>query len=71
MEDSPKRVYILDDDEGILSIAKRILEKSGFKVKASSQAIGATNEIKKFEPHVALIDVMMPALKCTKTVEII
>ncbi len=71
MEESKKRVYVLDDDEGILSIAKRILDKSGFEVRTSSRAIGTTNDIKEFSPHVLLVDVMMPALKGTKVVEIV
>ena len=71
MEVERKRVFILDDDEGLLLATKRTLEQAGFEVKMSNRPIGATKDIQKFSPHVLLLDVMMPALKGTKIVGII
>jgi len=71
MEEERKRVFVLDDDEGLLLATKRTLEQSGFEVKVSNRPIGATKDIQEFSPHVLLLDVMMPALKGTKIVGIL
>ena len=71
MEEPKKRIYVLDDDEGILLVTKRVLEQAGYSVRASNKPIGATNDIKKFSPDLVLLDVMMPALKGTQIVNII
>lgn len=71
MAEEKKRVFVIDDDEELLRIAKRTLEKAGFEVETSSHTIGVTKSIMKFVPHIVLVDVMMPALKGTKVIEIL
>ena len=71
MEEEKKRVFVLDDDEGMLIATKRMLEQAGFDVRVSNHAIGASKDISKYYPHIVLLDVMMPALKGTKIVGII
>ncbi len=71
MAEETKRVFIIDDDEEMLQISRRTLEKAGYEVDTSSHPIGVTESIRKFSPHVVLVDVMMPALKGTKVVEIL
>jgi len=71
MAEEKKRVFIIDDDEEILLISQRTLEKAGYIVGASSHAIGVTQSIRKFSPDIVLVDVMMPALKGNKVVDIL
>jgi len=66
-----ERVFILDDDERSCKLAQMVLERAGYNVMSKTQAIGATNSIRAFDPDLVLIDVMMPALSGDNLVEIL
>jgi two-component system OmpR family response regulator len=57
-----KRVFIVDDDEVVLQSLKRMLELSGFEVSATNRSIDAVDRIKAFNPHVILLDLLMPVI---------
>jgi DNA-binding response OmpR family regulator len=65
------KIFLVDDDPVTLKLFQTALEKAGFEVLASSEAIGTTNRAKEFAPQVILMDVMMPTLPGNKIVEIL
>jgi DNA-binding response OmpR family regulator len=68
---SQGKVFIIDDDENALNMAKRVLEKSDYEVAITTQVIGTTTAINNFQPDIILLDLMMPALSGERMVEIL
>ncbi|HEX7042861.1 MAG TPA: response regulator [Patescibacteria group bacterium] len=54
-----KKVYIVDDDEGILDAISLILEESGYKVETSSKGNQTYERVTHFHPDIILLDVLM------------
>src|SRR5690242_21860238 len=57
-----KNVYILvvDDDQFANSLVQFVLSKEGYEVETTDNPRGALQMIKKREPDMLIIDVMMP-----------
>ena len=53
-------VLVLDDEENILSILRRILEGSGYTVITKQKPEEAIDYIRNHVVHIALVDVLMP-----------
>src|SRR5215213_8318703 len=56
------RILVVDDDPASLRALSGLLERRGFAVKTlsdSAQALAAANE---FQPHVVVLDYLMPGL---------
>jgi two-component system OmpR family response regulator len=66
-----KKIMVLDDDEMMLKIAKRIFEKAGYETFTASQSFGFTNLVKKVKPDLIFLDVMLPALSGEKLVSLL
>ncbi len=66
-----RKIFILDDDENACKLAEMVLSRAGYEVMSATMAIGATNSIRSFQPHLVVLDVMMPALSGDNLVEII
>ena len=58
--DTPYRVFILDDDEFLLSYFKLLFSQSGMISATSQDPIKALSEIKRFMPDLILLDMYMP-----------
>ena len=57
---SGHKVFLLDDDELIVSMLARSLRKGGFDVHAETDAEGWMEKIETFAPDVVLLDIRMP-----------
>jgi DNA-binding NtrC family response regulator len=55
-----RRVFLLDDDDLIVSMLSRALKKAGYEVQTSTDSMGAIERIKAFNPEVVLLDIRMP-----------
>jgi two-component system OmpR family response regulator len=63
MEYSLKRIFCVDDDEDILTIAKLCLEKiGGFEVSCVLRSVDALQAARALHPDLILVDVMMPVV---------
>ncbi len=58
----PKRIFLADDDEVVLTSLKKLLIISGFQVQATTNSRDALSMIKSFKPHLILLDLLMPDL---------
>jgi len=56
------RVLLIDDDEHILLSLKGIFEAEGFNVVCSDNGKEALEIAKKFQPHLIILDVIMPGM---------
>ena len=64
------RVLVVDDNELFLEVSEAALSASGFDVVTSGSALGFSAALNEKRPHVALIDVLMPAINGNHLVEI-
>jgi DNA-binding NtrC family response regulator len=54
------KIFLLDDDELILSMLSRVLKKEGYEVQAESSPRDVINKIRACSPDVILLDIMLP-----------
>ncbi|EFM08664.1 two component transcriptional regulator, winged helix family [Paenibacillus curdlanolyticus YK9] len=57
-----KRILVADDEPGIASAIAYALQREGFEVQVASDGEEALAAVAAFQPHVLLLDVMMPKL---------
>jgi DNA-binding NtrC family response regulator len=57
---SKGKVFLLDDDELIVSMLERALRGDGYDVRAESDPEGVLDRIRAFSPDVVLLDIKLP-----------
>jgi two-component system OmpR family response regulator len=56
------KILVVDDEPNILQFLEIGLQNEGFEVQTAQDGISALNHIKQFQPHVVILDVMMPGM---------
>ena len=56
------KILVIDDDEKVLSIARRNLEAAGYEVLVASSALKMPQIVQREKPDLVLLDIEMPAL---------
>jgi DNA-binding NtrC family response regulator len=59
-------ILIVDDDPGILSTLREILELNGFTVETSADAADALAKVKEIPFLIALLDIKLPDMEGTR-----
>lgn len=54
------KIYIIEDDFTIASLMKKHLENWGYEVKRTENFQNIISEFTEFEPHMVLVDIMLP-----------
>jgi len=63
MDKTPKkRIFIVDDQEEVLSLLKDYLDGSGFEVLVCKESKKVLSTINSFKPELILLDLRMPDL---------
>jgi DNA-binding NtrC family response regulator len=57
---SPTRVYLIDDDELIVSMLARVLRQEGYDVRTATTPNDIVAKIKTWSPAVVLLDIRLP-----------
>lgn len=57
---SKGRIFLLDDDDLIVSMVARALKREGYLVEAESDPGGVVDKIRSFGPDVVLLDIKLP-----------
>ncbi len=57
---SPTRIYLIDDDELIVSMLARVLKQEGYDVRTSTTPNDIVAKIKTWSPAVILLDIRLP-----------
>jgi DNA-binding response OmpR family regulator len=58
----PKTVLTIDDDTAITELLAMLLRTHGYEVKTVNSGEEGVDAIKKYNPHVVILDLMMPGL---------
>jgi len=61
------RVLLVDDDEHILLSLKSVLENAGYHVNCADSGKECLEIAKKFQPHLIVLDVIMPGMDGIET----
>jgi len=56
------KILLVDDEPNILQFLEIGLQNEGFEVKTAQEGIEAITIMKQFQPHVVILDVMMPGM---------
>jgi DNA-binding response OmpR family regulator len=64
-----KKIMIVDDEENLSELIKAIFKKEGFDVFAARSGQECLDKLKDITPDVILMDIMMPGMTGTETVE--
>jgi CheY-like chemotaxis protein len=56
------QILVIDDDVDVRDAIKRVLERAGFAVRTSADALGALSELNRQPAHVIITDIIMPKL---------
>jgi len=59
-EDTGKVVLCVDDDEGVITLFRRYLDKQGYRVVGLTDSTRVLEEAKRLKPYAITLDVMMP-----------
>ena len=67
-----KKILIVDDEEDVLSLVKRALERTGqYQVVATASPKDVFGLCQREEPDLILLDIVMPDLKGTEVLKIL
>lgn len=58
----PKTVLTIDDDTAITELLAMLLRTHGYEVKSVNTGEDGVEAIKKYNPHVVILDLMMPGM---------
>ncbi len=62
MDTNQIKILLVDDEPDILEIVGYNLRKEGYDIYTASNGLEAVSEAKKTQPHLILLDVMMPEM---------
>lgn len=71
MKNENIRILLVDDEEDILEIIKYNLTQEGYQVYTAKNGIEAIAKAKKKDPHLIILDVMMPEMDGIEACEIL
>jgi DNA-binding NtrC family response regulator len=57
---SKGKVFLLDDEELIVTVLSKSLKKEGYEIYAATETNGIIDKIKSFHPDLLLMDITMP-----------
>lgn len=66
-----RKVLIADDEPDILEILKYNLEKEGYQVSTASDGNEALEKAKQYQPHLIVLDMMMPKKNGIEVLELL
>ncbi len=59
---SPRRILIVDDEQGIRAALGQLLEFEGYQVRSAANAVDGLAEYARFQPHLVFMDVKMAGI---------
>ncbi|NUU30626.1 response regulator [Arthrobacter sp. C9C5] len=66
--DHPRRILLIDDDQGIREVARTVLEMvGGYDVETAASGLEGLGKARTSPPDAILLDVMMPGLDGPET----
>jgi two-component system, OmpR family, response regulator len=63
MSEQQMRVLVVDDEPSIVDVISMALRHHGFAVEAASSGGAALDQVRRWRPHVMVLDVMLPDME--------
>jgi two-component sensor histidine kinase len=60
MKNGNPRILVVDDEEGLVTLAARVLREEGFEVEGAATGKEAMEKLRSWGPGIVLLDVMLP-----------
>jgi CheY-like chemotaxis protein len=57
-----KKIMVVDDEENLVELVKKLLEQEGYEVVTALNGKKCLNKLKTFKPDLILLDMMMPGM---------
>ena len=61
-KDKPKKILLIEDEELIISLLQRKLEKEGYKVSVARNGVEGMEKMREDKPDLILLDIVMPRM---------
>jgi len=61
-EKGPKEILLIEDEELIITLLQRKLEKEGYKVSVARDGVEGMEKMKEARPDLILLDIVMPRM---------
>ena len=58
----PKKILVVDDDPSTVKLAEKLLQNNGYEVLTAYDGLDALVKIKRDDPDLVVLDVMMPEI---------
>ena len=55
-----KKILVIDDDPGVVSVLKKRLEANGYEVQSSEDGTAGLQLVNQFSPDLIILDIVMP-----------
>ncbi len=65
----PAKVFLIDDDELIVSMLARVLKNEGYEVRSATSSQDAVGKVKSWSPAVVMLDIRLPEKSGIKVLE--
>jgi CheY-like chemotaxis protein len=65
----PKKIMIVDDEQSLITLVTELLESNGYSVITASDGKTCLKKLETVKPDLILMDMMMPGMSGTETVE--
>lgn len=67
MAENNCKILLVDDEPDIIEFLQYDLEKNGYQIESANSGEEALQKVKTFEPHIILLDLMMPGIDGVET----
>jgi two-component system alkaline phosphatase synthesis response regulator PhoP len=65
----PKKIMIVDDEQALVTLVTELLESNGYTVIAALDGKTCLKKLETVKPALILMDMMMPGMSGTETIE--
>lgn len=63
-----KKILIIDDEQDILLMLRKMLERKGFDIDMASNGVEGIKCMRKYEPDLVITDIIMPEKEGLETI---
>ena len=67
----PKEILIVDDEPGVVVAIQFLMEQQGYTVLVAKSGEDALEEIYRYKPDLAILDIMLPGISGWEVCEIV
>jgi len=68
-KDEPKKILLIEDEELIITLLQKKLEKEGYKVLVARDGVEGMEQMKEVVPDLVLLDIVMPRMGGLEVIE--